>query len=1340
MVGFIATVAKPFTSLHSLTRAQLIEQLQSLREELEALRLESSHTTKTLKPGQGLGLLLDDSPNAAHRTAVMGDREGEASEGWPPETNEWFRFLFEQAPIGMAIATLDGRYVRVNQSFCDTLGYTASELEGRTFLEITHPEDVDDNRILIEQLLEGTLPHIEMEKRYISKAGQTIYGLLKVGLFRNANGQAEYTIGQVIDITEQKRAEHALHRAHQELENRVQERTKELSDANDCLKGEIGWRESLQEALHVSEHSIRQLCEITANPNQSYEQDIRSLLELGCSRFKLSLALLVRHTGNDPVLEFFYSPQNLPAEGNLLPVCESICDQALLANESIGIAHVGASAWRNSRAYTVSHIEACLGTTVNVGSKIYGTLCFMGYEPLSGRVAEADKDFLQLMSRWIGGQLEQAQGRDLLETIVKGTATSTGIEFFDSLVKHLATALGVRYAFVVEWMDSSSPKACTLSFWNGTGYATNFEYILAGTPCENVGSGEVYHAEGVRALYPHDKDLVTLNAEGYFGIPFFDRCGKTIGHLAVVHDGPMHLDQGQISVMRIFAARAGVELERKRAESALSGRNRQQKGVAHLGQRALAGVGLARLMDEAVSLVTTTLNVEYGQVLELLPDTKTLLLVAGVGWKDGQVGRTLLPAGKESQAGYTLVSNHSVVVDDLSKETRFSGPPLLHEHGVISGMSVLIEGKDKPFGVLSAHSRQHRSFTHDDVHFVQGIANVLAAVIERERTEEALRTSEEQLALAVKGSSDGLWDGRVRPDEPWYSPRTPVWWSPQFKAMLGYEENEFPNVLDSWASILHPDDKDRVFSALSAHIERQAPYDEEYRLRTKSGDYRWYRARGQAIWDQAGNPLRMSGSLQDITERKEAEQALKASEAKYSDLYEHAPDMFASVDEKTGIVLQCNQTLANATGHTKNDIVGRHIFEMYHPDCLKAARRAFGAFRETGQIVDIDLELKRKNGEKIDVALSVSSVRDQEGKILCSRSIWRDITRRKQAERKLHRYEQIAAGTSDFLAFIDNDLKYQEINASYLQAFGKEREEIIGFTGSQLFGHKKFEAVLKPAQIRCLSGEQVSYETWLDFPGLGRRYMDVHYTPYYERAGQISGLVVAVRDISQRKQAEESLRENEQRLLQLIEDRERISQDLHDGILQSLYSVGLELETAKLLLRLSPGKTAKQLDHAMNRLTLLTQEVRSFLSGLKVDNLQGENLEGALKQLVESFSTGTSNCFRTRLDREAATQVSREEGLHLLNITREAISNSLRHGKAQKIEISLQALKNSIRLCVKEDGRGFDLKVAAANGFGLGNMMSRARKIGGLLKIDSRPGHGTRITFDLPREKYSGKA
>ena len=150
-----------------------------------------------------------------------------------------------------------------------------------------------------------------------------------------------------------------------------------------------------------------------------------------------------------------------------------------------------------------------------------------------------------------------------------------------------------------------------------------------------------------------------------------------------------------------------------------------------------------------------------------------------------------------------------------------------------------------------------------------------------------------------------------------------------------------------------------------------------------------------------GTPGRSGGAvitLKDITQRKKAEEALRDSEAKYLDLYENAPDMYVSVDAATGTMSQCNQTLAEKTGYTKDEILGRPVLEIYHPDSLEGAKGAFQEFIRTGQVRNAELQLQRKDGGVIDVMLNVSAVRDEQGNILHSRSSWRDVTALKQAQ------------------------------------------------------------------------------------------------------------------------------------------------------------------------------------------------------------------------------------------------------------------------------------------------------------------------------------------------------
>ncbi len=123
--------------------------------------------------------------------------------------------------------------------------------------------------------------------------------------------------------------------------------------------------------------------------------------------------------------------------------------------------------------------------------------------------------------------------------------------------------------------------------------------------------------------------------------------------------------------------------------------------------------------------------------------------------------------------------------------------------------------------------------------------------------------------LVRMATSDGLWDMEINPDDP-SNPSNPFWWSDQFRRMLGFtSEKDFPNILSSWSSRLHPEDKDRTLAAFGKHLADRSgrtPYDVKYRLAMRDRNYRWFRARGETIRAADGSPLRVAGSLTDITD------------------------------------------------------------------------------------------------------------------------------------------------------------------------------------------------------------------------------------------------------------------------------------------------------------------------------------------------------------------------------------------------------------------------------------------------------------------------------------------
>jgi transcriptional regulator with GAF, ATPase, and Fis domain len=195
---------------------------------------------------------------------------------------------------------------------------------------------------------------------------------------------------------------------------------------------------------------------------------------------------------------------------------------------------------------------------------------------VTDQYTEADAALLQEAAKQIALAIENMQAyealtraEEMLREIAEGTAAVTGRDFFYSLVRHLASALHVRYAFLSECLPGGR-RVRTLAFWKGDGFGENFEYDVGPTPCRTVLEGQpALYPDDVQHLFPDDQDLVDLSAQSYFGIPVLDSAGHVAGHLAVLDDKPFSEAGRAAAVLRAFAARAGAELERLKAEERL---------------------------------------------------------------------------------------------------------------------------------------------------------------------------------------------------------------------------------------------------------------------------------------------------------------------------------------------------------------------------------------------------------------------------------------------------------------------------------------------------------------------------------------------------------------------------------------------------------------------------------------------------------------------------------------------------------------------------------------------------------------------------------------------------
>ncbi|MDB6170152.1 MAG: integral rane sensor signal transduction histidine kinase [Verrucomicrobia bacterium] len=217
-----------------------------------------------------------------------------------------------------------------------------------------------------------------------------------------------------------------------------------------------------------------------------------------------------------------------------------------------------------------------------------------------------------------------------------------------------------------------------------------------------------------------------------------------------------------------------------------------------------------------------------------------------------------------------------------------------------------------------------------------------------------------------------------------------------------------------------------------------------------------------------------------------------------------------------------------------------------------------------------------------------------------------------------------------------------------------------------------------------------------------------------------------------RRLAEENAQLSQKLLSQSLEGKVRLGHDLHDGIIQALYAAGLSIESARSIAKTNLPKADRLLGECVQHLNSTIRDVRAYITGLAPDQLRKADFARAVQSLVDELGAGRDVNLDLKIDHEAAAVLSPEQNTEALQIAREAISNSLRHGGASFVTVRLHQVDREVCLLVQDNGTGFDPNHAAGGGFGLGNMRSRASRLGAAVRVESQPSAGTRVILTLP--------
>jgi PAS domain S-box-containing protein len=614
----------------------------------------------------------------------------------------------------------------------------------------------------------------------------------------------------------------------------------------------------------------------------------------------------------------------------------------------------------------------------------------------------------------------------------------------------------------------------------------------------------------------------------------------------------------------------------------------------------------------------------------------------------------------------------------------------------------------------------------------------LAAVIEeRRRAEKAARQNEEHLAMAMKAAQMGTWE--------WNITGNTVKWSDETKRMFGRSPGDPEETPEDFFAAVHPEDRLLIEQAINRAVIGGSPYEAEFRMLQPDGSICWVRGKGKVLRDEAGQRVRMIGLNADITEQKQAQEALLRSELQLARAEAFSLVMLTHVG-LDGSWLKVPPTLCDLLGYTEQELLAGTFKDVTHPDDFEADWSQCQRLIR-GEIKSFDLEKRyiHKDGHTLWVYLNCSVVEDDAGKPVHFITYIRDITDRKFAERALfesnERNQAILRALPD-LMFLQNK------EGVYLDYYARDRKSLL--VPPEIFLGKNIREImpgdLADRVMECIARLDGTVETQVLEYSLEIADEERHFEA---RLVSTEGdkILSIVRDVTESRRAADALRHSEEKLLlsnresreltaRLItaqeSERRRIALLLHDDLSQNIAAVGMAISRLKRKPPTTNELMVAELDQLSTQTNELTTQIRRLSHQLHPDVLEHVGLVAALESELAEF--GHNEKIKVEFSAEIkSAQIPLDVSVCLYRVAIEALRNVSKHSGASSASVALAEDEVCLTLEVSDSGQGFDVERAKrGSGLGLISAEERVKLLQGSFLVRSKPEGGTVLLARIP--------